>query len=135
MTSPSDRTGVEAGMAVTETEPAVGAMCLINVGGKERPWWAPAERMSVDIFDFNSGECRIKLGMRWSYFPGQSPLERVLALDNGRFFNMGKTMGETAFKVVVLIGRGSDARPTQFTGATPNEAAAAALRALAGEGE
>ena len=117
-------------MLVTETEPAVGARVLAIHDG-EFLMWVEANRHAEGWTNANTGKPFLRPPDRWAYLPGDSPLERVIS--SGRLCNMGPTNGERDFKVVVMVGHGSDSRPTMFIGSDEQAAAAAALGALAGE--
>lgn len=129
--SDSEQTSTKTvpGYEVTETEPAVGQEVLwTRSSGK---LWNHVTREPRGWRTKAGGYVPIEPGMRWTYLPGDSPLERVIS--SGRLCNMGPTNGERDFKVVVMVGHGSDSRPTMFIGSDEQAAAAAALGALAGE--
>jgi len=66
------------GMAVTETEPAVGVDVLVLHSDK----WQQARRCNSapPMFDVMDDDFCWHEAARWTWLPGQSPVERVLAL-------------------------------------------------------
>jgi len=110
----------EPGYSITATEPLNGIFLMQHTCGA----WRVVDVQGNDIYDDRRVKVERSVYVRWDYLPGDSPLERVLALDPARY-TPSLTLEHSGLYSVLITDK--DGTQYQGRGSTPNSAAVAAL--------